>query len=278
MSAPAARTAAQRVAAGAGALAAASVTVTESREGPGLAGSWLEVGLINSPAAIDEGLRELAPAVEADPDACRALQNETARRVLTVGADLARDQAVQESVARRYGLLLPGREAEAAEGEDATEDEGAAVVSEESEADELRAMVASLTAELEALRAERGGGDADGALAASLEVQREALSATVDLEDVASLASESDRDSVRQLFASLDEPTPTPPQLPDADKDQTLLEELLGAALAVAALVLLVAATKKLQPAMAKRAAMICAGALAGVLGKFSTGPRATPL
>ena len=130
---------------------------------------------------VDEGLRALGPELRRDEKAVAALGGDVARRALALGAELARDPAVQRAIAARAGC------AEA-----------------ETEAETLRKMVATLSAELEELRGERGGGDE--ALAKSLETQREALAFDGgELEDVPSLASEaSAADPIDELFARLD--------------------------------------------------------------------------
>ena len=110
MSAPAGQAARRLAPAGAVALAGLAAgertealrdRPTESEEVP-LAGSWLEIGLKPGDVDVDGGLEILAPAaVETIP--AEALASETARRAVRLGADLARDPAVQRAVAARIG-------------------------------------------------------------------------------------------------------------------------------------------------------------------------------
>ena len=233
------------VAAGATTTVLTSQTLRREDDFPTLAGSWVDLGA----GDVDEGLRALGPELRRDEKAVAALGGDVARRALALGAELARDPAVQRAIAARAGC------AEA-----------------ETEAETLRKMVATLSAELEELRGERGGGDE--ALARSLETQREALAFDGgELEDVPSLASEaSAADPIDELFARLDggdfadggadgeKPGGAEPDVGDA---------VLGAALAIASLVCLVVVTRKLNPTLVKRAAVLSAAAIAGILSKF---------
>ena len=238
------------VAAGATTTVLTSQTLRREDDFPTLAGSWVDLGA----GDVDEGLRALGPELRRDEKAVAALGGDVARRALALGAELARDPAVQRAIAARAGC------AEA-----------------ETEAETLRKMVATLSAELEELRGERGGGDE--ALARSLETQREALAFDGgELEDVPSLASEaSAADPIDELFARLDggdfvdgdgeKPGGAEPRKPGAEPD--VGDAVLGAALAIASLVCLVVVTRKLNPTLVKRAAVLSAAAIAGILSKF---------
>ena len=241
------------VAAGATTTVLTSQTLRREDDFPTLAGSWVDLGA----GDVDEGLRALAPELRRDEKAVAALGGDVARRALALGAELARDPAVQRAIAARAGR------AEA-----------------ETEAETLRKMVATLSAELEELRGERGGGDE--ALAKSLETQREALAFDGgELEDVPSLASEpSAADPIDELFARLDggdfadggadgeKPGGAEPRKPGG-AEPDVGDAVLGAALAIASLVCLVVVTRKLNPTLVKRAAVLSAAAIAGILSKF---------
>ena len=237
------------VAAGATTSVLASQTLRREDDFPTLAGSWVDLGA----GDVDEGLRALAPELRRDEKAVAALGGDVARRALALGAELARDPAVQRAIAARAGR------AEA-----------------ETEAETLRKMVATLSAELEELRGERGGGDE--ALAKSLETQREALAFDGgELEDVPSLASDaSAADPIDELFARLDggdfadgeKPGGAGPRKPGG-AEPDVGDAVLGAALAIASLVCLVVVTRKLNPTLVKRAAVLSAAAIAGILSKF---------
>ena len=252
----ASRKAAVSAAAAAAAAVAADEPIVECREvaGPAdsLLGSWLEMGITE--AQVDaSALKDLGPALLASGDLKEILAPAAARRALAMGMDLARDPAVQRAIAARC------------RGVDAAP-EAAAAPPVESEADSLRAMVRSLTEELDALKREQHG---EGASAAG----------SVDLETLADAPSldptpdGSDTDSIDGFFASLSEKAAPAagPKLPDdpeaADADP---ETVLGAALAVAALVLLVVVTRKVSPVLSKRAAALSAVAIASVLAKFA--------
>ena len=239
------------VAAGATTTVLTSQTLRREDDFPTLAGSWVDLGA----GDVDEGLRALGPELRRDEKAVAALGGDVARRALALGAELARDPAVQRAIAARAGC------AEA-----------------ETEAETLRKMVATLSAELEELRGERGGGDE--ALARSLETQREALAFDGgELEDVPSLASEaSAADPIDELFARLDggdfvdgdgeKPGGAEPRKPGG-AEPDVGDAVLGAALAIASLVCLVVVTRKLNPTLVKRAAVLSAAAIAGILSKF---------
>lgn len=211
---------------------------------------------------MDGGLKALVPAVQENDTAMEVLGDAVAQKAMRLGAELARDPAVQAAIAKRAGV---------ADGE-----------AEESETETLRKMVATLSAELEDLRNSRVDGvdgGRDDALAQSLETQQEALSADFgeDVDDVPSLASEPAADPIDDLFSRLNagdfdrrrKAAPAPDDA-GAGEDPELMEAILGAALAVASIVCLVVVTRKINPALTKRAAVLSAAALAGVLSKFS--------
>ena len=254
MSAPAGKAARRLAPAGAAALAGLAAgdrtealrdRPTESEEVP-LAGSWLEIGLKPGDVDVDGGLEILAPAaVETIP--AEALASETARRAVRLGADLARDPAVQRAVAARIG------------GVPQLED-----VSREGETEALRAVVEALASERDDLLRER------------LETQREALGLDVEglsLPPTPPEGSEGSADSIEEMFWG-----PRRERAPeetgnddDSDKDPeeedfTFTEQALGAALAVASLVLVVSVARAAKPFLARRAAYVAAAAIAGVV------------
>lgn len=208
---------------------------------------------------MDGGLKALVPAVQENDTAMEVLGDAVAQKAMRLGAELARDPAVQAAIAKRAGV---------ADGE-----------AEESETETLRKMVATLSAELEDLRNSRVDRGRDDALAQSLETQQEALSADFgeDVDDVPSLASEPAADPIDDLFSRLNagdfdrrRKAAPAPDAAGAGEDPELMEAILGAALAVASIVCLVVVTRKINPALTKRAALLSAAALAGVLSKFS--------
>lgn len=271
MSAPAGQAARRLAPAGAAALAGLAAghqsealrdrPESEEPEIP-LAGSWLEIGLKPGDVDVDGGLEILAPAaVQTIP--AEAFASEAARRALRLGADLARDPAVQRAIAARIGgVPLLGD------------------VSREGETDALRAVVEALTEERDGLLRER------------LETQREALGlSTSDVEGISlpstpREASEGSLDSIDELFARLrgGAPPERVPELPsrrsrapssaaasddddnDKEEDYTFTEQALGAALAVASLVLVVSVARAAQPMLTRRAAYLAAAAIAGVV------------
>ena len=181
MSAPAGQAARRLAPAGAAALAGLAAgdrtealrdRPTESEEVP-LAGSWLEIGLKPGDVDVDGGLEILAPAaVETIPT--EAVASEAARRAIRLGADLARDPAVQRAVAARIG------------GVPQLED-----VSREGETEALRAVVEALASERDDLLRER------------LETQREALGLDVEglsLPPTPPEGSEGSADSIEEMF------------------------------------------------------------------------------
>jgi hypothetical protein len=254
MSAPAGKAARRLAPAGAAALAGLAAgdrtealrdRPTESEEVP-LAGSWLEIGLKPGDVDVDGGLEILAPAaVETIP--AEALASETARRAVRLGADLARDPAVQRAVAARIG------------GVPQLED-----VSREGETEALRAVVEALASERDDLLRER------------LETQREALGLDVEgvsLPPTPPEGSEGSADSIEQMFwGQRRERAPEETgNDDDSDKDPeeedfTFTEQALGAALAVASLVLVVSVARAAKPFLARRAAYVAAAAIAGVV------------
>ena len=227
-----------------------------------------QVGLLESPADVDGALTALAPDLARAPGAAELLAEPCARRALEHGARMARDPAVQRAWARELGVAAAP---DAVEGEDAADSEVAA----------LRAVVAAYEAELAELRKNRG----DANVAEQLVRQREALSTSLDSIGDASLpptpaeASDSEPDEeVRELVARLrrgDAPAPPAKHDDDDDADYTRTEAFLGIALAVASLLLLVAATRRVQPFVARKTGKIIAAAMLGVvgnaIGKFSS-------
>ena len=254
MSAPAGQAARRLAPAGAVALAGLAAgdrtealrdRPTESEEVP-LAGSWLEIGLKPGDVDVDGGLEILAPAaVETIPT--EAVASEAARRAIRLGADLARDPAVQRAVAARIG------------GVPQLED-----VSREGETEALRAVVEALASERDDLLRER------------LETQREALGLDVEgvsLPPTPPEGSEGSADSIEQMFwGQRRERAPEETgNDDDSDKDPeeedfTFTEQALGAALAVASLVLVVSVARAAKPFLARRAAYVAAAAIAGVV------------
>ena len=255
MSAPAGQAARRLAPAGAAALAGLAAgdrtealrdRPTESEEVP-LAGSWLEIGLKPGDVDVDGGLEILAPAaVETIPT--EAVASEAARRAIRLGTDLARDPAVQRAVAARIG------------GVPQLED-----VSREGETEALRAVVEALASERDDLLRER------------LETQREALG--LDVEGVSlpptppEGSEEGSADSIEQMFwGQRRERAPEETgNDDDSDKDPeeedfTFTEQALGAALAVASLVLVVSVARAAKPFLARRAAYVAAAAIAGVV------------
>ena len=272
MSAPAGQAARRLAPAGAAALAGLAAghqsealrdrPESEEPEIP-LAGSWLEIGLKPGDVDVDGGLEILAPAaVQTIP--AEAFASEAARRALRLGADLARDPAVQRAIAARIGGARIG-------GVPLLGD-----VSREGETDALRAVVEALTEER------------DGLLRARLETQREALGLSAsDVEGISLPStprgvSEGSLDSIDELFTRLrGAPPERALELPsrrsrapssaasdddDKEEDYTFTEQALGAALAVASLVLVVSVARAAQPMLARRAAYLAAAAIAGVV------------
>ena len=253
MSAPAGQAARRLAPAGAAALAGLAAgdrtealrdRPTESEEVP-LAGSWLEIGLKPGDVDVDGGLEILAPAaVETIPT--EAVASEAARRAIRLGADLARDPAVQRAVAARIG------------GVPQLED-----VSREGETEALRAVVEALASERDDLLRER------------LETQREALGLDVEgvsLPPTPPEGSEGSADSIEQMFwGQRRERAPEETgNDDDSDKDPeeedfTFTEQALGAALAVASLVV-VSVARAAKPFLARRVAYVAAAAIAGVV------------
>jgi hypothetical protein len=256
MSAPAGQAARRLAPAGAAALAGLAAgdrtealrdRPTESEEVP-LAGSWLEIGLKPGDVDVDGGLEILAPAaVETIPT--EAVASEAARRAIRLGADLARDPAVQRAVAARIG------------GVPQLED-----VSREGETEALRAVVEALASERDDLLRER------------LETQREALGLDVEgisLPSTPPDASEGSVDSIEEMFWGPQRRRDRAPEETgndeNSDKDPeeddfTFTEQALGAALAVASLVLVVSVARAAKPFLARRAAYVAAAAIAGVV------------
>ena len=252
MSAPAGQAARRLAPAGAAALAGLAAgdrtealrdRPTESEEVP-LAGSWLEIGLKPGDVDVDGGLEILAPAaVETIPT--EAVASEAARRAIRLGADLARDPAVQRAVAARIG------------GVPQLED-----VSREGETEALRAVVEALASERDDLLRER------------LETQREALGLDVEgvsLPPTPPEGSEGSADSIEQMFwgqrrERAPEETGNDDKDPEEEEDFTFTEQALGAALAVASLVLVVSVARVAKPILARRAAYVAAAAIAGVV------------
>ena len=251
MSAPAGQAARRLAPAGAAALAGLAAgdrtealrdRPTESEEVP-LAGSWLEIGLKPGDVDVDGGLEILAPAaVETIPT--EAVASEAARRAIRLGADLARDPAVQRAVAARIG------------GVPQLED-----VSREGETEALRAVVEALASERDDLLRER------------LETQREALGLDVEgisLPPTPPEGSEGSADSIEEMFwgprrERAPERAPEDKD-PEEEDDFTFTEQALGAALAVASLVLVVSVARAAKPVLARRAALVAAAAIAGVV------------
>ena len=166
------------------------------------------------------------------------------RRVaLGVGADLARDPAVQRAVAARIG------------GVPQLED-----VSREGETEALRAVVEALASERDDLLRER------------LETQREALGLDVEglsLPPTPPEGSEGSADSIEEMFWGPRReraPERAPEDKDPEEEDFTFTEQALGAALAVASLVLVVSVAKAAKPFLARRAAYVAAAAIAGVV------------
>ena len=250
MSAPAGQAARRLAPAGAAALAAVAAgdrtealrdRPTESAEVP-LAGSWLEIGLKPGDVDVDGGLEILAPAaVETIPT--EALASEAARRAIRLGTDLARDPAVQRAVAARIG------------GVPQLED-----VSREGETEALRAVVEALASERDDLLRER------------LETQREALGLDVEglsLPPTPPEGSEGSADSIEEMFWGPRReraPERAPEDKDPEEDDFTFTEQALGAALAVASLVLVVSVARAAKPFLARRAAYVAAAAIAGVV------------
>ena len=253
MSAPAGQAARRLAPAGAAALAGLAAgdrtealrdRPTESEEVP-LAGSWLEIGLKQSDVDVDGGLEILAPAaVETIP--AEAVASEAARRAIRLGADLARDPAVQRAVAARIGGVPQLGD-----------------VSREGETEALRAVV-------EALASER-----DGLLRERLETQREALGLDVEglsLPPTPPEGSEGSADSIEEMFWGPQRRRERAPEETGNDdkdpeeEDFTFTEQALGAALAVASLVLVVSVARVAKPVLARRAALVAAAAIAGVV------------
>ena len=255
MSAPAGQAARRLAPAGAAALAGLAAgdrtealrdRPTESEEVP-LAGSWLEIGLKPGDVDVDGGLEILAPAaVETIPT--EAVASEAARRAIRLGADLARDPAVQRAVAARIG------------GVPQLED-----VSREGETEALRAVVEALASERDDLLRER------------LETQREALGLDVEglsLPPTPPEGSEGSADSIEEMFwgpqrrrERAPEETGNDDKDPEEEEaDFTFTEQALGAALAVASLVLVVSVARAAKPFLARRAAYVAAAAIAGVV------------
>ena len=254
MSAPAGQAARRLAPAGAAALAGLAAgdrtealrdRPTESEEVP-LAGSWLEIGLKPGDVDVDGGLEILAPAaVETIP--AEAVASEAARRAIRLGADLARDPAVQRAVAARIG------------GVPQLED-----VSREGETEALRAVVEALASERDDLLRER------------LETQREALGLDVEglsLPPTPPEGSEGSADSIEEMFwgpqrrrERAPEETGNDDKDPEEEEDFTFTEQALGAALAVASLVLVVSVARVAKPFLARRAAYVAAAAIAGVV------------
>ena len=253
MSAPAGQAARRLAPAGAAALAGLAAgdrtealrdrpTESEEPEVP-LAGSWLEIGLKPGDVDVDGGLEILAPAaVETIP--AEAVASEAARRAIRLGADLARDPAVQRAVAARIG------------GVPQLED-----VSREGETEALRAVVEALASERDDLLRER------------LETQREALGLDVEglsLPPTPPEGSEGSADSIEEMFwgprrERAPERAPEDKD-PEEEDDFTFTEQALGAALAVASLVLVVSVARVAKPVLARRAALVAAAAIAGVV------------
>ena len=252
MSAPAGQAARRLAPAGAAALAAVAAgdrtealrdrpTESEEPEVP-LAGSWLEIGLQPGDVDVDGGLEILAPAaVETIP--AEAVASEAARRAIRLGADLARDPAVQRAVAARIG------------GVPQLED-----VSREGETEALRAVVEALASERDDLLRER------------LETQREALGLDVEglsLPPTPPEGSEGSADSIEEMFWGPRReraPERAPEDKDPEEEDFTFTEQALGAALAVASLVLVVSVARVAKPVLARRAALVAAAAIAGVV------------
>ena len=252
MSAPAGQAVRRLAPAGAAALAGLAAgertealrdRPTESEEVP-LAGSWLEIGLKPGDVDVDGGLEILAPAaVETIPT--EAVASEAARRAIRLGTDLARDPAVQRAVAARIG------------GVPQLED-----VSREGETEALRAVVEALASERDDLLRER------------LETQREALGLDVEglsLPPTPPEGSEGSADSIEQMFWGPQRRRERAPEEnndkdPDEEGDFTFTEQALGAALAVASLVLVVSVARAAKPFLARRAAYVAAAAIAGVV------------
>ena len=254
MSAPAGQAARRLAPAGAAALAAVAAgdrtealrdrpTESEEPEVP-LAGSWLEIGLQPGDVDVDGGLEILAPAaVETIP--AEAVASEAARRAIRLGADLARDPAVQRAVAARIG------------GVPQLED-----VSREGETEALRAVVEALASERDDLLRER------------LETQREALGLDVEglsLPPTPPEGSEGSADSIEEMFwgprrERAPERAPEENDDKEEEDDFTFTEQALGAALAVASLVLVVSVARAAKPFLARRAAYVAAAAIAGVV------------
>ena len=252
MSAPAGQAARRLAPAGAAALAAVAAgdrtealrdrpTESEEPEVP-LAGSWLEIGLKPGDVDVDGGLEILAPAaVETIP--AEAVASEAARRAIRLGADLARDPAVQRAVAARIG------------GVPQLED-----VSREGETEALRAVVEALASERDDLLRER------------LETQREALGLDVEglsLPPTPPEGSEGSADSIEEMFWGPRReraPERAPEDKDPEEEDFTFTEQALGAALAVASLVVVVSVARAAKPFLARRAAYVAAAAIAGVV------------
>ena len=252
MSAPAGQAARRLAPAGAAALAAVAAgdrtealrdrpTESEDPEVP-LAGSRLEIGLQPGDVDVDGGLEILAPAaVETIP--AEAVASEAARRAIRLGADLARDPAVQRAVAARIG------------GVPQLED-----VSREGETEALRAVVEALASERDDLLRER------------LETQREALGLDVEglsLPPTPPEGSEGSADSIEEMFWGPRReraPERAPEDKDPEEEDFTFTEQALGAALAVASLVLVVSVARAAKPVLARRAALVAAAAIAGVV------------
>ena len=134
-------------------------------------------------------------------------------------------------------------------------------VSREGETEALRAVV-------EALASER-----DGLLRERLETQREALGLDVEglsLPPTPPEGSEGSADSIEEMFwgprrERAPERAPEDKD-PDEEDDFTFTEQALGAALAVASLVLVVSVARVAKPVLARRAALVAAAAIAGVV------------
>ena len=254
MSAPAGQAARRLAPAGAAALAAVAAgdrtealrdrpTESEEPEVP-LAGSWLEIGLQPGDVDVDGGLEILAPAaVETIP--AEAVASEAARRAIRLGADLARDPAVQRAVAARIGGVPQLGD-----------------VSREGETEALRAVVEALASERDDLLRER------------LETQREALGLDVEglsLPPTPPEGSEGSADSIEEMFwgprrERAPERSPEENDDKEEEEDFTFTEQALGAALAVASLVLVVSVARAAKPVLARRAALVAAAAIAGVV------------
>ena len=198
---------------------------------------YIGVRLISASAVAE-------PPTTTHPPATEAVASEAARRAIRLGADLARDPAVQRAVAARIG------------GVPQLED-----VSREGETEALRAVVEALASERDDLLRER------------LETQREALGLDVEglsLPPTPPEGSEGSADSIEEMFwgprrERAPERAPEDKD-PDEEDDFTFTEQALGAALAVASLVLVVSVARAAKPVLARRAALVAAAAIAGVV------------